>query len=83
MNKKRIKTTSIVDRELDEQVRKLIKARLRVIPSHLQVAVGSQKYSVKELLKSVEKENEIGKQLIEMQLQYLRDLASGKIYENF
>ena len=81
MNKKRIKTTS--DSKLDEQVRKLIKARLRVIPSHLQVAVGSQEYSIKELLKSVEKENEVGKQLIEMQLQYLRDLASGKIYENF
>lgn len=69
------------DKKVKEQVQKLVKARLMVIPNHLQIAVGSKKYTVKELIKSVEQGNEIGNQLMEMQLQYLRDLASGKIYE--
>lgn len=76
-----IKTTPSEEKEIKEQIQKLVKARLMVIPSHLQIAVGSKKYTVKELMKSVERGDEIGNQLAEIQLQYLRDLASGKIYE--
>ena len=82
-NKKRAKdrSQSIITEEIKEQVQKLVKVRLQAIPRHMEIAIGSKQYSRDDLLKSIEDEgSELGQQLMEAQLGYLRDLAAGKIY---
>ena len=69
------------DKRLRLQVQKLVIARLSAIPKDLQISVGSKQYTVEDLQKFVKENNEIGKQLMESQLKYLREMASGKIYK--
>lgn len=70
------------DEELREELKKIVLARIQVMPDTLNVAVGSTKLSRSELVEHVEEEDEIGKQIIEIELEFLRDLASGAIYKN-
>lgn len=67
--------------EIQEDIKKLVIARIKAISDELGIVIGSKKYSKKEMLESVEKEDEIGKEIIEIQMDYLRDMASGAIYE--
>jgi hypothetical protein len=68
---------------IEKQLRDLVIVRLSAIPKNLQVAIGSNSYTVEELVKSVKNNDNIGKQMVAMQIQYLKDLASGKIYKEF
>lgn len=70
-------------KDLDDQLRELVIARLSTIPQNLQMAVGSNQYSIEELIKSVQNGDEVGSQLVVMQVQYLKDLASGEMYKAF
>lgn len=74
------KRVSSINKDIKKQVQELIIARLNAIPKDIEIAIGSNQYTKEELLKFVKSGNEKGDQLMEMQLQYLRDLASGKIY---
>lgn len=65
--------------ELDKSIKELVIFRLRAVPKTLHISIGSQDYSTEELIKNVNNDSELGQQIIEMQLDYLRDLASGKI----
>ena len=67
--------------KFEKQLQDLVVARLSAIPRNLQMAVGSSQYSIEDLIKSVQENNDIGKQLIIMQVQYLKDLASGEMYK--
>lgn len=78
MNQKDTKTKS---EEIQEDIKKLVIARIKAISDELGIVIGSNKYSKKEMIESVEKEDEIGKEVIEIQMEYLRDMASGAIYE--
>lgn len=69
--------------EFEKQLRDLVVARLSVIPKNLQVAVGSNSYTIEELVDNVKEDSKIGKQVIAMQIKYLKDLASGEIYKEF
>jgi len=64
-----------------EQLQKLVIARLSAIPKDLEIAVGNSKYTISDLQRFVRENNEIGKQLMETQLEYLRSMASGEIYK--
>ena len=69
------------DGKLEEQLRELVVARLSAIPKNLQMAVGSNQYSIEDLVKSVQRGDDVGKQLVVTQIQYLKDLASGEMYK--
>ena len=69
------------DKELREDIKKLVIERIKASSSDLGVVIGSIEYSKEEMLKSVEEENEIGKEIIAIQMEYLRDMASGAIYQ--
>ena len=58
----------------------LVIARIKAASDDLNVAIGSSEYSKEDLIKSIEKGDDVGKEIIEIQLDYLRDMASGKIY---
>jgi len=80
-SKKILSKTSVKNKDFEEQLRELVVARLSAIPNNLQMAVGSSQYTIEELIESVQKGDEIGNQLVELQVQYLKDLASGEIYK--
>lgn len=70
------------DPELREQLKKLVLARAQVMPDTLGISVGSNKLSREDLVKHIEQEDEVGKQMMEMELEFLRDLASGAVYSH-
>ncbi len=71
------------DKKIQEDLRKLVIARINASSGDLRVAVGGQgTYSKEELIKSVEAGDELGQEIIKTQLEYLRDMAEGKIYSN-
>lgn len=69
--------------DFEKQLRDLVVARLSVIPKNLQIAVGSNSYTVEELVNSVKENNKTGKQMVAIQIKYLKDLASGEMYKEF
>jgi len=70
------------DPELKKQFKKLVLERISVMPDTLCMAVGSTELTKKQLTQHVKDEDEIGKQVMEIELSFLRDLASGAIYSN-
>ena len=63
-----------VDKNMsDEEVRKLVVARLSVLSPDMYIAVGSDgSFSRDELIQRVEANDEIGKEIADIQLEWLR-----------
>jgi len=70
------------DKELLGKLQGLTVARLKTMPENTRVAIGSQQHSKSDLLGHVSKADELGKQIMIMQLEYLQALASGEIYKD-
>ena len=66
--------------ELRERLKRLVLERINVMPDTLRMAVGSIELTKTDIVKHVRDEDEIGQQVIEMELDFLRDLASGAVY---
>jgi predicted secreted protein len=81
--KQKLKINKKRDKNYEKQIRELVVARLSAIPRNLQMAVGAKQYTIEELMENVESQSSVGKQIIAMQMQYLKDLASGEIYRKF
>ena len=65
-----------------EELKKIALARIQVMPKNLNVSVGSEAMDKNELMKHIKKEDHIGESLMLVELDFLRDLASGAIYAN-
>lgn len=70
-----------LDLETLKDMQKLVLARLKASSDDLSVSVGSTEYTKQEMVKSVEEINDLGKEIIEAQMDYLRDMATGAIYQ--
>lgn len=70
-----------LDKETLEEMKKLVLARLKASSDELTISVGSTEYSREDMLKSVEDIDDLGKEIIQAQIEYLRDMASGAIYK--
>lgn len=70
-----------IDPEILEDLKKLTAARLRSISSEVSIAIGNTSYSQEDIIKHVEKADEIGLEFMEMQLEFLKDLAKGNFYQ--
>lgn len=69
------------DKTTEEQIKELIIARLQAIPPNVGISVGSQgDFKRDELIEHVKKDDEIGKKIIEIDLNYLRALKELNIY---
>lgn len=73
--------TTDSDTAIKEEIKQLTIARLQVIPKDIQISIGSEDYSKEELMQSVINEDEIGQQVMNTQLEFLRAIAAGKFYE--
>jgi len=62
------------------KLKEIVLARLSVMPQDVSVSVGDKNLDRAALMEHVESEDEIGKQMMEMDLEFLQDLASGAIY---
>lgn len=70
-----------IDKELFEEMKKLVLARMKASTDELIINLGSNEYSKEQLLESVERGDDLGKQIIEIQMDYIRDMANGAFYE--
>ncbi len=59
----------------DEDIKLLVKKRLLAMPPDISFSIGSAgDFSRDELINEVEKESEIGKEIIEMQLNFIQKM---------
>lgn len=80
-NKRQNKIEEILSNpELKEKLKKLVLERIKVMPDTLNMAIGSTQLTKEELEQRIKRGDEIGNQIMEIELEYLRDLASGAIY---
>lgn len=66
--------------KLKQQFKELVLERVSTIPDTMRVAIGADDLSPHDMAEHVKSEDEIGTQIMETELQYLRDVASGAIY---
>jgi len=73
---------SIQKRISDEDVRKLVLARLRSFPSGRRISIGSEgQFNKEELIDRVKKDDRVGKKIIQVQLTFLRALKNQRFIE--
>ena len=73
---------TLTDNQIKEQLRKLVIARLMAVPEDLRLSIGDTEYGREDSIDHVRKGDAIGVHIMDVQLAYLRDLATGKIYED-
>lgn len=67
----------------DEEIRNLVVERLKSISDESSLMIGGdKKLSKSDMIKSVQNGDDTGEKIIDMQMTYLRDLASGKLMKN-
>lgn len=69
------------DKEKQEQLKKLVIARLDTLPPNVSISVGSDgHFNKKELIDQIKNDTNIGKKMIEIEIKYMRMLKEGKFY---
>lgn len=67
----------------DEDIRKLVVARLRMFSSDKKISIGSsEEFTKDELIRRVEQNDEVGKKITAIQLQYLQSLKEGILFND-
>lgn len=66
--------------EIDEEIKELVIARLETIPADKKISIGSYgEFSKEKLIDEVKSGSEVGKKIIEVELEFLRALKQGII----
>ncbi|MBI5619945.1 hypothetical protein HY950_03215 [Candidatus Gottesmanbacteria bacterium] len=68
--------------ELQQQIKELVIARILTLPEDVSLSVGDEDLKREQLVEHVQKEDKIGKDIVDMQMEFIRDMASGALYEN-
>ena len=71
-----------LDSDLKEQLKQITIARIRTISSDKRISLGSEDYTAEELVNHVEENDQIGEEMMQINWQYLKDLAAGALYDN-
>jgi len=67
---------------LMDKKKELVLARLKASKKDYKISVGGKGvFGRNEIIRNIEKGTELGLQIIETQINYLRDVANGKIYK--
>jgi hypothetical protein len=70
------------DEEVNNEIKELVIARLDVMPSNYKLSIGGQgTFTKDELIQEVKKSSIIGNQIVKMELNFIKALASGRIIE--
>lgn len=81
-NNKNISTQRTINNETQDDIKQLVLARIMAASDDLRIAIGSTEYTKKEMIENVKEGNEVGKEIMEIQMEYLRDMARGAIYQS-
>ena len=68
------------DPELRGRLKAIVLERANAMPETLRIAIGSNHIEKKDLIGHIQDEDEIGKQMMAMELGFLQALTSGSIY---
>lgn len=63
-----------------DDFQELVYERLKTLPKDLEISIGGGTFSKEEALEHVKKNDEIGKNIILINMEYLSALTSGEIY---
>lgn len=70
------------ENRVDEELKKIVIARIEIFPSDKKISIGSVgEFTKEEIIKHVERETDIGEKIIEIQFNYLKSLKEGIFYE--
>ena len=68
--------------EKDKELKELVLARIGVMPSNYKLSVGSKGTFTKEqIINHIKERDEIGIQIIDMEMGFIKALTSGKLLE--
>lgn len=67
---------------LREQIKELVIARIRTLPEDVALSVGGEELRRDQLIEHVQEGDDVGKEFIDMQMEFLQDMANGALYEN-
>lgn len=71
-----------MNKRIKQAEKEVVLARVKAYDDDYEVSVGSKgTFNKDELLENIEKETEIGKEIVQIQMEYLRDLVNGNIYK--
>lgn len=65
---------------MSDIIKQLVKERLKALPVDVAVSIGEVTYSKDDLISHVQKDDEIGRQISNIQINFLQDLAKGNLY---
>lgn len=70
------------ERKIKKDIKELVKARLDMLSESVNISIGSDgSFNKNELMKHVDAEDEIGKKVIKADMEFLRALKKGRLYE--
>jgi hypothetical protein len=70
--------------EIQEKIKELVIARLRSTPPNMGVLIGSgekETYTPEELIGQIQQGTQLGKDYLELEIDFLRTLKEGALYE--
>lgn len=77
------KGKKIKDNEFDKDMKELVKARLNVLPKNVSVSIGQEgTFNREELIEHVDKEDNIGQKITQVEMEFLQAIKKGELYEN-
>jgi hypothetical protein len=66
--------------EKEELAKQLVLARIDVMPSSFELSIGDKgTFTKKQIIEEINKNSEVGKQVIDMQLNFIKALSTGKL----
>ncbi|OGG87076.1 hypothetical protein A3B87_03660 [Candidatus Kuenenbacteria bacterium RIFCSPHIGHO2_02_FULL_39_13] len=77
------KSKKIKNNEFDKDMKELVKARLNVLPKNVSVSIGQEgTFNREELIEHVDKEDNIGQKITQVEMEFLQAIKKGELYEN-
>ena len=60
----------------NEEQWKLVKSRIEQMPPHMKISIGSAEYDKDDILRHIEKRDEVGQLMFEVEMNYLKALKN-------
>jgi len=68
--------------ENEQEIKELVIARLKTLPEDKGVSIGADgEFTKDELIRHVQEGDEIGKKMVEIEMDFLRSLKAGTFYD--
>lgn len=67
--------------DIEKELKQIVIQRLKTSSDELQVVIGGKgNFTREELIESVEAEDEIGQEILDSEIEFMKAMAQGKIY---